>query len=220
MIIESPQDARIQAEVDRSTLALRVSHRPQEYAVHDNIGGHYRIALTTGLTTILNAADAILSLRWTNQQFNFALLRLKAYASLTTAFAAAQETSLDIVRMLNFTANDSGGSAITLGAHCRKTLSPMNPSRISDLRIATTVALGAGTGTAESLAFGKVVLPLGNVLGASAEGALFEVEAGLEAPFIMSALNGFRVRIGFTQGATGVVRFTLVMDWAEIPIAV
>ena len=73
------------------------------------------------------------------------------------------------------------------------------------------------TGQAEGRPSGFLVLPLGNTVGASAGGRLFDVQSG-EHPIVLGHLEGLRVRIGFTQGATGVVRFTFVFDWLEVPV--
>lgn len=220
-IIESPQDARVQLAVDPTFAAARVSQRPIEFRSPDAtvIGGHFRIAVTSGLTTILNAGDAIASLRWTDAQRLFALLRLQVSATIGTAFTTAQESSVDLVKLANFTAADTGGTAMTpLGSACKKASGGMANSQIADLRVSTTTALGAGTATAEGKDLSKLVLPIGNALGASAGGVLLDALAGAEHPLVLGALEGFRVRIAFTQGAVGQVRWTCVMDWAELPI--
>lgn len=219
-IIESPQDARVQLAIDPTFAAARVSQRPLEFRSPDGtvIGGHFRIAVTSGLTTILNAGDAIASLRWTDAQRLFALLRLQVSATIGAAFTTAQESSVDLVKLANFTGSDTGGTAITpLGSACKKA-SGMANSQIADLRVSTTTALGAGTATAEGKALSQLVLPLGNALGASAGGVLLDALAGAEHPLVVGALEGVRVRIAFTQGAVGQVRWTCVMDWAELPI--
>ncbi len=216
MILENPTDPRIQALVDPSHLAIRSSLRPLDHISESHIGGHYRIAFASGLTTVLNAADAVVSLRWNEPDRVLVLHRLRVAAVISTAFGTAQETSLDLVRMSNFSANDTGGTAIAIGSGNKKGRN-MSASRISDLRVANATALGAGTGTADANALSKVVLATGNAVGGAAADDFFTISPGLEHPLVVEALEGFRVRIGFTQGATGVVRFTFTMDWSEIP---
>lgn len=217
MILESPADARVQAAVDPTFQALRASLKPTEHVNGTVIGGHYRTVAVTGLTTVLNSGDAILSLRWTDPTMQFLLHRLQVAATISTAFGAGQESSVDLVRVNGFTASDTGGTAIALGTACQKAAG-MSPTRLADLRVALAVALGAGTGTAEASALSFAVLPTGNVVGASANAMLFDVLAGVEHPIGLAALQGLRVRIGLTQGAAGVVRFSFVLDWSEVPI--
>jgi hypothetical protein len=221
MVIESPVDPRVLQMIDRSFAAARASLRPLEFRSESGelVGGHYRIGMATGLTTILNAGDAILSARFASKDRVGVLLRLKASATISTAFGTAQETSLDVVKVNNFAAVDTGGtSQLPLGNSCRKSAA-MQPADINDLRVATTLALGLGSGSvADAKPFGFGVIPVGNAVGASASEMLFDAIAGVEHPMVLANNEGFRARLGFTQGATGVVRFTFVMDWAEVPI--
>jgi hypothetical protein len=216
-VVESPSNSRVLQEVDPSFAAARLSLRPLEFKQYNgHLGGHYRAALSTGLVTGVAAGGALVSFRWTNPDRVAVLLRAIVQASLTTAFGTAQETSVDLVRVNAFTAPDTGGTAVALGNDAR--LSPnMGPSQVSDLRVATTAALGAGTGVAESAALGASILPLGNTLGASARDVLFDALAGQEHPLVLTPGSGFRIRNLFAQGATGVVRFNFSLLWAEVP---
>lgn len=217
MLLESPTDPRVQAEVDRSTLATRVSLRPQEFRSKDIAGGHYRVALTSGLTTILAANDRILSLRWTDADRLFVLKRLIAQASMQTVYTTAQENLIDLVKLTSFTAPDTGGTPLVLGSGHK--LGPqMGNSQVGDLRVAGATALGAGTSTIDSI-IGKSALNLANTLGAAASDVLYDHKAGAGYPFTLNALEGFNVRIALTQGAVGVVRFVFIIEWAEVPVS-
>lgn len=215
MILENPNDPRVQAIVDPTHGALRTALRPLDHLAGEHIGGHYRLAMTTGLTTVLNAADAILALRWTEPDRAFVLHRLRAYASLTTAFGTAQENSIDLVKVVNLSANWTGGTAMVLNSQNQKGRN-MAGTRINDLRVANATALTPGTGLSESNALSKVIFNLGNALGNAAADDLFSLAPGAEHPLVLEAGQGLLVRIGVTQGATGVVRFAFVMDWAEV----
>lgn len=216
-LIESPSQPGVQLEVDRSFAATRASLRPLEFQTKDIVGGHYRIGRSTGLTTIIAAGGAILSGRNVAGDKAVALQRLLAYAVVDTGFGAAQELSINLVRTINAVAADTGGTAISLGESCRKHRG-MRPAVLSDLRIATTAALGAGAGVVEeSENQGILVLPIGNAVGNSASGVLYDNRAGEEHPFTLGPLEGFRVRVHFTMGAAGVIRWSFVLDWAEVP---
>jgi hypothetical protein len=221
-VIESPNDPRILLEVDPSFGAARFSVRPIEYRTKDGslVGGHYRTSFSTGLTTGIAAAGALASMRWTSDNLLFVLGRLRAFAVISTAFTTGQETSVDLVKMNGFTAADSGGTdllpAIAAGAGRKR--GTMQPSRIQDLRVAGAAALGAGTGTPDGAACGAAVLNTGNVVGAAAAEELMHIGAMAEHPLTLAKNEGFRIRNLFAQGAVGVVRFTFVMDWAEVPV--
>lgn len=220
MIVESPTNAHGKMEVDESHQAARVSLRSYDWHAPGNthIGGHYRTLISTGLTTGIAAAAAILSLRWTNADRALLLNRIRAWATIETAFTTAQRIALDLVRVNNFTAADTGGTLIDLGDTVRKERMHMRNSSITNLRIATTGALGAGTGSEEAHASGGLVFAgLTNVVGAMAGGELFNVLAGQEHPFMLGSLEGFRIRNRVAQGAVGVVTFDLELDWTEIP---
>lgn len=221
-LIESPDSAIVVAQVDPTFQSLRVSARPVEYKSRDGslVGGYYRTKFSTGNTTVLNALDAILSMRWTSDNLLFMLDSIRIWATIITAFTTAQETSLDLVKMNGFTNADSGGTDLvpSLAAGSGRMRSTMQPSRIADLRVANATALGAGTGTADGAALGFATFPIVNVVGST--GAEDLLETGLnraEHPLLLTKNEGFRVRIGVTQGAVGVVRFSGILHWAEIP---
>lgn len=217
-LIESRTNPDVSAEVDRSYASLRSSLRPIEFATQEHMGGHYRGAWSTGLVTIVAAGGALFSARLTDPQRQVVLNTIKASAVVSTAFGTAQEVSLNLVRTTNAVAADTGGTAITMGESGRKSRT-MRPAVLTDLRIATTAALGAGAGVVEeSENQGILVLPIGNAVGNSASGVLYDNRAGEEHPFILNALEGFRIRVHFTQGAAGVIRFTFTVDWTEVPL--
>lgn len=222
MVLESPVDERIQATIDKTHGALRASLVAREHQSEDGqiVGGHYRGVFPTGSTTVLNAGDAVFSLRYAEANKVVAIQRIQAYATILTAFGAAQEVSLDGVKMNGFTAPDTGGTSFLAsinGGSGRKKASHQ-PSALADIRAAGAAALGAGTGTADGTAFGFVMFPgLLNALGSMAQATLYDV-LHAESALILGKNEGLRLRIGVTQGAAGVVRFVFVVDWAEIPL--
>ncbi len=218
-VIESPTNPTTQAQVDPTFQALRVSPRPWEWRTitQDNGGGHFRGRFVTGLTTGIAADGAIFSVRWTDPNFVFVLNRFIVSACITTAFGTGQENSVNLFKLTSFTAADSGGTTLTLGSAGRKRTSNMNPSRIQDIRVATTAALTPGTAVSDTV-MSYAVVPVTNVVGVCDTGVLFDVNLG-EHPLAIGPLEGIRVAIAVAQGATGVVRWSMVMDWMEIPNA-
>lgn len=219
-VIESPTNPLVQMEVDPTYQAERSALFPREWAKDDNVGGHYKASFRTGLTTVIAAGGGILSMRWDSKVLNFILQRLKVTATITTAFGAAQENSIDIVRLINYSVADTGGTTLNplLKAPIKDTKS-MAPSSIADLRAATTVALTNGTATVEASPIAEDAFPIGNTVGLAGTVELLDIRPGEQTGQIFRQNEGFRVRILQTQGAAGVVVFHFNMEWRESPVS-
>jgi hypothetical protein len=220
----SGPNENIEQQVDPTYQAGRVSLRPLEWQSNSGgaQGGHFGLAAETGLTTGIAAGGAIFSFRWTDSARVAVIHRILVGAVITTAYGTAQEVSADAVVVRGFTASDTGGTAISMSANSGKKRSNMASSLVGDLRIATTAALSAGTGTADTNAFGYWIAAGGgtafNSIGSqSGMSPLFQPLPGMEHAVVLSQNEGFRVRIPFAQGASGVVRYAINVDWAEAP---
>lgn len=222
MTVDSPSQNTIKQEVDPSFKAARVTIRPHEWKGADNthIGGHFKRIFTTGaLTTPLAAGDAIFSLRWTNPDRAMLLNRLRAFATIGTVFTTAQEVSLDLARVNNFTSPDTGGTLLEFGDDGRKDRSNMTASNVANCRIATVGALTPGTGVQEQPMSGALFTGLLNVVGSMARADVFDIVPGVEHPAVFGRIEGFRIRNRTAFGAAGVVVMTFELDWTEIPTA-
>lgn len=216
-VIESPTNPLIQAQVDSTYDALRVSLSAREWQVPLHVGGHYKGSWRTGNTTVIAGGGAIFSMRWANAQFNMLLQRLKVTAAIGTVFTTAQELALDAVRVINFSTQDTGGTALDPLLKSAGKDTTMGVSQLAALRIATTAALTPGTGTAETTTFAGDSFPITNTLGLAASIDLFDMRPGEQTPQIFRSNEGFRIRLVPTMGAAGVVVFTVNMEWGEIP---
>lgn len=217
-LIESVSNPLAKAEVDQTNQALRISLRPHEYRGigGTHIGGHFRRILTTGATTVLAAGAPMLSWRWTNSDRSFILNRIRAWATIGTAFTTAQEVSVDYARVTNFTAPDTAGTLIELGDDTKKMRAGMRGSLMSSLRVCTNVALTPGTGVEEPPMGGAAFAGLVNVVGAMGFAPVYDNVAGFEHPLTLSNLEGVRIRNRTVQGAVGVVVYTFEIDWSEV----
>lgn len=221
-VIESPTNSLVQAQVDDTFKTLRVSLFPRDFQKSPHFGGHHKMSIRTGLVTGVAAAGAIFSIRWTNAQFAFLLHKLTVSANISTVFAAAQELSVDMVRLINYSAADTGGTAIDPLNKVTIKDTHMAASQIQSMRVATVGALTNGTATVDSTvgsAFTEEAFPISTVtLGASAKVDLFDIyAAGYQYPLVLNAAEGFRVRILQAMGAGGVVVFHFNMEWVELP---
>jgi len=218
-VIESPSDSRVQLQVDPTFGAARVSLRPVDVKSHGGAaGGHYRGAWSTGLTTGIAAGGALFSLRWSDPERVLLVHRIRVAAVVDTPFTAAQEVSVDLVRVRPFSVADTGGTPVVPGEALRAA-SAMRPFAVGDLRMATTAALTPGTGTEEEHPLEALVLGIGNAIGSAAAGILTEVLPGAGYPIELAGGEGLRLRNRFAQGAAGVVRFTFAFEFVAVPLA-
>lgn len=216
-------NADTEAQVDPTFKALRASLRSLDFIdAAGVVGGHYRVGAKSGSATVIAAAGAIFSFRCSDPARICAINRVQVGFLPTTGFTAAQSVDVDLVRVTGFTASDTGGTAIVPGS-ANKKRTAMGNSLVADARIATTAALGAGTGTADAnpLAVATVGAQTGatNITTVFPVQALFDSLPGQEHPLILLANEGFRIRLATTMGAAGVGNFTVNVDWAELPFA-
>lgn len=200
--------------------------------------GHYRVALLSGLTTGLAANAPIFAARWaTTQNLRAAIQRLKVTAQVVTPFTAANEVSLAAFLASGFTANLTGGtpSVPVAGQNSLLQVSEVaQASQFSDIRIATAVALAAGTFVADTVPF---LAALGAQDLAAASAAQNIILADYDAatsdqrlPIILQGggptthgsatpvpanAQGLVVTSPIAQGVGGTVRFLVEMEWLE-----
>ena len=93
----------------------------------------------------------------------------------------------------------------------------MPQSRVNELRLATTAALGPGT---RSLAPTPLLCHVGWAGGAGQaviDTTLDLTSSSVEYPFVLHQNEGIAVRFGQTgMGAVGTVRISVEMAWAEL----
>lgn len=197
--------------------------------VNGPINGKFRVAAFTGLTTGIAANGAIFSMRLAGTGFYRAVvtdLRLKA--QIITPFTAANEISAAAYLVRSFTASDSGGTSL-LPAGLNNYISSVDPpftTTVTDLRVATTGALTAGTRTIDAAPI--LFLPAAQIQAtASAAQGYFETALSptsdqrfglnLQGATGGTAANaeGLIVTLPVAQGAGGTVRYAIEIEWVE-----
>ncbi len=183
-------------------------------------GGHFRMGLKTGLTTILNSGDPVISLRWTDQSHQFVLHHCRAWANINTAFTTAQMVDLELFVARGFTASDTGGTAALPAGNMNQMRdvggARMNTSGLGDLRAATTVALGVGTRTLDGNSVGVAMFNQANALASTWEAVMYDCRVNEDHPLILGANEGLVWTIATTQGAVGKVRYYVNLVWSEV----
>lgn len=215
------------AEVDGPTFrALRVTSRPMEYGSL----GSYRFSVVTGtLAATLGAGAIVFSARWGDATRLAVLTSLRARFLPLTLFTAAtltDHTSFDALIGRSFTAPHTGGTALTLTGNSMKMRAIMAPTLFSDLRIATTAALGGGTIVldphpfAQSIRKGNRVNPATGTeetIQPVTDGLNIDFRAGDgEHPLVLSLNEGIVLRNRTVWPAAGTGILLVEMAWTEV----
>lgn len=210
-------------EVDSQFGAARVSMRPPQLG---NLGA-YQVGVITGTMAAGIAGDSeVLQFTWMDST-RLALITkvsLMSFSVFTTAFTAGiGHFSLQAKRSI--TAVGSGGAAPTLTTNNAKLRTDMGTTLISgssgDLRVATTAALTAATGTLDAAFLGRISIPLEattvNYSRISSENALFDYRDNNYHPFICESGEGLAVLV--TMPATGTWYAGFKICWQEVTSA-
>jgi hypothetical protein len=214
----------IETLTDATFGALRVSLKPNEFLNQQFQGGHYEIALTASLGTAVAATSPLVSFRWGLSNGIALLKRLQLGWTLTTALTAAQRVDFDAIRATGWTASDTGGTASTpiTGNSNKKRSAIMNTSQLTDLRITSGAALGAGTRTLDAAPF--AYLPQGPQPAANTAFStgvvltdLYSETEMAEHPPVFGNNEGFIIRNVTATPAAGAIQLYVVIKWAEAP---
>lgn len=198
-------------EGDPTLKALKVAPRWPE------ADGFYFHSARSGALAGATAASVVWALRWTHATKLCVIDLLRCRAMPTTPFTAAQEWGFDAVIGRTYTAAHTGGTATTTGFPKKRASYPA--SNVSEIRMATTAALGGGTVTADIAEF---ISDLAWELVAAATVARSRVAwekdytDGVDGPPILVQNEGILVRPVVTLGAGGVVRLIVEVAWHEV----
>lgn len=180
--------------------------------------GHYCLAAVSGTMAAALAANSdIVQFRWSDATRFCRLLEvaLTGMYQLTGFTAGAGLFRVGFAR--TYTANGTGGTAMTLTGDNNQVRTNMGASLLGDFRVATTAALGAGTKTYDTQDFGnypKMILAAANTQ--VFEGVVLykcETDDG-EHPIVFAQNEGFGIRA--TVPATGTWVFGVRVKWAEL----
>lgn len=208
--IESPTTGT-GLEVDATMKAARVSIRPAE------VLGWQSVGVQSGAIATVAANGPVFSLR--NISTKLIIIRRVGIGFIaTTGFTAAQKLDFGLTVARNFTASDSGGTAIAFtGSNGKHRTSLGTPSSL-DARIATTAALTAGTRTLDTNALAMIggyaaALGVGAII-APALNNMFTHDAG-DYPLVLAQNEGLILSPLTTMGAGGAGNLFVNLEFAE-----
>lgn len=209
------------AEVDGTTFrAGRTTLRPPD---HGSLGSYGYGGFTGVLPAALAANSEIFQFRWTDATRLCIINEVKISAVVsTTFFAAGVPVQVDLVKVTGWSAAGSGGTRPTITTLMKKR-SSMGSSLVaaSDIGIATTAALTAGTKTLEATSMAS--LAGAGPITASLNGQIFapgtilfrpEVADG-QHPLSLVQNEGFVIR-SVAVPATGTWLAAITIDWTEL----
>lgn len=203
------------AEVDGTTFrAIRVTQRPVDYGA---LGIYSASALTGTMAAGLGAASEVCQFRWTDATRYGAIYRVTwdGLAGSATSFVAGFG-SINLTIARGWSADGTGGTALTLTGNNQKLRTAMGTALVGTLRISSTAALGAGTKTLDSNPIDQISLTFGTAANTQVTGrvVLFDAQETNYHPIILASNEGVAVRV--TVPGTGTWQGGVTIAWAEL----
>lgn len=195
--------------------------------------GAYGFSVVTGtIAAALAASSVLFAARWGDATKIAVVISHRLRFLPLTPFTAAtltDHTSFDSFIGRAFSATHTGGTALTLTGDSFKRRQSMSSTAFTDLRIATTAALGGGTVTldphpfAQSLRKGNRINPAAateEIVMPAADGlnSDFNVAEG-DHPIVLKVNEGIVTRARTVWPAAGTGILLVEMNWLEFATA-
>lgn len=205
----------VEADIDTDRHQI-VTLRPPAFGAL----GAYSVAAVTGTIGASLAGDSTLfALRWGDATRLMHVRSLQVSGQHVVAAAAVAQYDLSLYVARSFTVADTGGTAITLTGSNQKRRTSHGSSLVSDMRIATTGTLTAGTRTLDALPIGRVQGQLQAAIGArifdNAPVQLLALDP-MQHPIILAANEGLVIRNPIAGPATATYVIMVQIDWMEL----
>ena len=211
-----------------STVARK---RPAELEGRYDLRGSYQMSIPTGAITVIAAgtttAGHLFSFRWGSTTATKAFIKyIGAKFIATTAYTTAQETAVDLFIARGYTASHSAATAVDTGGTITSTgelMTSQAVSLVTSCRVASTVALTAGTHTLDANPLSSLngftgavgdTIPRSTSGSFDGYGALFNARRD-ESPIVLSQDEGFVLINGPVMGAVGVGKWRFLVQWDE-----
>lgn len=189
-------------------------------AIGQNVGGltgSYSKTLTSGtMAAGLGAAAPVFSFRYGGSGYAVIKEINVEVVNAGTAFTAGVGI-LNLVPARAFTASDSGGTAATLTGNNGKLRTSLATTGVSDIRIASTATLTAGTRTLDTDPIANLVLAVPatttNYQMAGPNEVLYGRNQAGDYPMVLATNEG--VVLNATLPATGTWTLSVTIQWDE-----
>lgn len=211
------------ADVDTNTAALRVVQRPNDLALSPYAGsGAFAIGVDNGSTVMTAGAQTdaeIFQWRWSDPTAACVIRSIRVSCGTVIAFAAGR-IKCDLMFATQYTAVGTGGinpSMATQRSNLKRSAFPPSQMLATNIRIATTTPLTAGTRTLDTQPIASwqssapaAIGPLDTNRGMI---TLWQRDTGDETPIILNTDEGFVIRL--TCPATGTYFLGVTVEWYE-----
>lgn len=201
------------------------ARKPMHTTLIPGTGNWYRYSGFTGtIGAALAANSELLQFRFVSGTKSYALVRSVSLDGLgiVAVATAAGPLGFDLIPARAWTAAGSGGTRIATSGDNLQMETALATTQVSDIGIATTGALTAGTKTLDANAQGGALLSIGTgavttyASGGIGKVYLFNSASEGDMPLVFANQEGFVVRTSHAgpTALTYVARFTIV--WAEV----
>lgn len=225
-VINDPNIASQVAQVGMGSGTVWTPQHVTSGPLTPGTGGGYRVSMTSGtIAAALAANSELFQFRYVTGAARKCLVHgISVSAAMNVAATAAALLSLRATVARSWTVAGSGGTRATMTGNNQKLSTQHATSEVSDIGMATTGALTAGTKTLDSQDIGGVsygiltgaitvatsgiILPQTNLLG--------DFAGSLAYPLILANNEGFVIRTGIIGPAAMTWALTVNVAWSEV----
>ena len=226
-VINDPTTA---SQIARVGMASGMTFVPQHVVTGPlpvGAGGAYRASSQSGTMAVSLAANSeIFQFRYVTAASRVCLVHgVSISASMNVAATAAALLAFRMSVARSWSAAGSGGTRFTLTGNNQKLRTSFATSEVSDMGIATTGALTAGTKTFDSQDVGSVAFSaLPGAITVATQGVLIpktnllgNFAGSMAWPLVLASQEGFAIRVGANAWPAGMTwNFAVDVAWSEV----
>jgi hypothetical protein len=197
-------------EVEANTKAARSVLRPDDYGSL----GIYRVGGPSGVVAAAAVTTTMFSFRYGGA--NLCLVKRVLFSAGSILAFAAGVGVFQMFAARSFSASDTGGTSLLPSGNQNKMRTSMATTGMTDIRIATTATLTAGTRTLDTNAVGTIVVGIPAVAGTIVvpAGTPLLDQRPCEHPLVLANNEGFV--ISAVVPITGTWTFGVQVDYLEL----
>ena len=191
---------------------------PIPHVMNGQAGGHFVVGISSGaIAGALTAPNQVVSIRWQDTRLKMIPLRISIDV-LCSAFSSGVSLDFAVYKATNFTANASGGTAITAPTKANNTgMSASIFTSSGDFRVASTTQLTAGTQSLDSNPFGTGWAPF-TAVEQAVKMDLYTVTDFGQYPVTLNNNEGIVIRSESVNiGASNSIKIRGRIEWVEVP---
>jgi hypothetical protein len=202
--------------VEANSLSERVVARPTDVGA---LGSYGFSTISGNIAAGLAAASPVFGFRWAQTPQLCLIKRISASVTVLGTGFTAGLGELDLFVARTYTAPDTAGNAVNIAAGKQKFRASFGSSLIaaSQIEIANTGALTAGTRTLDTLALAQTLFTIGtqtNTVLLPLTDLLKRDQGAADWPLVLAQNEGFVIQA--TVPATGIWQLQVAVEWLEV----